>query len=149
MKKVFLLFMTLMFIMCLAGCDVEGGGTKMNYKIGYLEETGIFDKNVEIEIVRSYNQWQKLACKKDELNFKYSEEYFAENIVVIYNFQKHVMGNTFSVKNVLHKRQKLIIEFEIREGYMDALSSGTLILELSKEDGEKIKDVSIKEIIVK
>lgn len=32
---------------------------------------------------------------------------------------------------------------------MDALSSGTLILELSKEDGEKIKDVSIEEIIVK
>ena len=149
MKKVFLLFMTLMFIMCLAGCDVEGSGTKMNYEIGYLEETGIFDKNVEIEIVRSYNQWQKLVCKKDELNFKYSEEYFEENIVVIYNFQKNVMGNTFSVKNVLHKRQKLIIEFEIREGNMDALSSGTLILELSKEDGEKIKDVSIKEIIVK
>ena len=149
MKKVFLLFMSLMFIMCLVGCDVEGGGTKMNYEIGYLEETGIFDKNVEIEIVISYNQWQKLACKKGELNFKYSEEYFEENIVVIYNFQKHVMGNTFSVKNVLHKRQKLIIEFEIREGNMDALSSGTLILELSKEDGEKIKDVSIKEIIVK
>ena len=38
---------------------------------------------------------------------------------------------------------------EIKEGYMDALSSGTLILELSKDDGEKIKDVSIKEIIVK
>lgn len=149
MKKVFLLFMTLMFIMCLAGCDVEEGGTKMNYEIGYLEETGIFDKNVEIEIVRSYNQWQKLVCKKDELNFKYSEEYFEENIVIIYNFQKSVKGNEFSVKNISFMGKELIVEIEIKEGYMDALSSGTLILELSKDDGEKIKDVSIKEIIVK
>ena len=149
MNKLFVVFMSLMFIMCLVGCDVEGGGTKMNYEIGYLEETGIFDKNVEIEIVRSYNQWQKLACKKDELNFKYSEEYFEENIVIIYNFQKSVKGNEFSIKNVSFMGKELIVEIEIKEGYMDSLSSGTLILELSQNDGKQINNVSIKEIIIK
>lgn len=149
MKKVFLVFMSFMFVMCLVGCDVVGGSTKMNYEIGYLEETGIFDKNVEIEIVRSYNQWQKLACKKDELNFKYSEGYFEENIVIIYNFQKSVKGNEFFVKNVSLMGKELIVEIEIKEGYMDSLSSGTLILELSQNDGKRINNVSIKEIIIK
>lgn len=149
MKK-YLKFIVLLFLVIfLLGCNSVGGGAKVNYEIGYLEETGIFDKNVETEIIKTYDEWKKLLCKNVTLNLKYDEKYFAENIVVIYNFQKDVMGNTFSVKNVLQKRQRLIIEFEIREGYMDALSSGTLILELSKEDGEKIKDVFIEEIIVK
>lgn len=149
MKQCLKFIVLLILIISLSGCDRVEGGVKVNYEIGYLEENGIFDRNVKIEIIKTYNEWKKLLCKNVTLNLKYDESYFAENIVVIYNFQKSVMGNTFSVKNVLYKSRKLIIEFEIREGYMDALSSGTLILELSQEDGKKINNVSIEEIIIK
>ncbi len=139
-KKIFIAFLSIILVITLSGCNV---GKQLNYEIGYIGEPSIFDTTIEAKIIKSYEDWINVNCNKNDLNLKYNEEFFINNVVVIYSYETNVMGNKFEVKSFFKEGKKLIVNIKVIKGYMDALSSGSIILELSKFDCSEIKNVKI------
>lgn len=219
MKKLFLVFMSLMFIMCLVGCDdsqdkitvnfiidgkshlveidkdtsinkeiiplsnneqiielyydadfstsyedekisentdiyvklnnlKEGEFVEINYTVGLITEDNIFRKNFSKKIIKSFDEWKSTDCNMNEINLKYTEDFFVDNCLLIYRFEKNVRGNEFVVNNVLKDNLHLIVKINLKEGYIDALSDGTIILELLQKDVYDINDVIVEEQLI-
>jgi len=148
MKRLLIGMIVLVFSFGFAGCNDNEMEEKMNvaYTISFQDlENNFFGENCFKTFIHSFEEWSEVNNKPTSLMNKYSKEYFENNSLIIYTFSKGTQGNEMNVTKISKTKNELIIEIDVRLGYLDAISSGIIIIEISKSDSKNINSIKILE----
>ena len=95
-------------------------------------------------IINSLEEWSEIFGSQDE---KYDKKFFGKNSLIVYGSMRSTQGTEMDVAKIQKNKNELLVELNVRPGYMDALGGYTINIEVKKSDMKNINSLRIVEIL--
>lgn len=142
-KLLSLVIIATISLLLLNGCTKE-----INYSIGFVDSsTGHKEHGLE-SFIKTFDEWSSIRNERHylvELDDKYDQQFFKNNSLIIYAFSRATDGGTTQIVKISKKRNQLTVDVDFTSGYMDVVSYGIIIIEVSKADVSNATKVKIVE----
>ena len=155
MKKVFLFFMSFLFLIFSVGCKLEINNkyeflTDLQYSVHYTLQSSVGSiQNEEYIVVSTYKEYIEIFKNYDDINeLKFEENFFEDKCLLLMYFQLPKKGNELSVNNISRLDNEINIDVEITLGYFTSFSTNTLIISLLKEEYYNVEKININKRII-